>query len=150
MKNLINVKQLLLKEDIIQCTRNLMLTETSTAKEKWVHKKLWFFLRQFKPIYTVVQFFVLQYKDLLCWVRPKRKGVTLREKCPIWSFFLVGIFLYLDWIHEKTNPNNFRISKLFTQCYLYSMSGSLKNGYLFPKGGQNIVLIFNNLEVSTF
>ena len=28
---------------------------------------------------------------------------TLREKCPNTEFFLVRIFLYLDWIQENTD-----------------------------------------------
>ena len=51
---------------------------------------------------------------------------SLREKCPNTEFFLVCIFLYLDWIWRYTeysvrirknaDQKKFRIWTLFTQC----------------------------------
>ena len=42
--------------------------------------------------------------------------MALREKCPNTGFFLVRIFLYLDWILEKTDQKKLCIWTLFTQC----------------------------------
>ena len=42
--------------------------------------------------------------------------MALREKCPNTGFFLVRIFLYLDWILEKTDQKKLCIWTLFAQC----------------------------------
>ena len=37
---------------------------------------------------------------------------ALREKCPNTEFFLVGIFLYSDWMQENTDQNEFHFGHL--------------------------------------
>ena len=41
---------------------------------------------------------------------------TLRKKCPSTEFFLVRIFLYLDWIRENTDQEKLRIRTFFARC----------------------------------
>ena len=43
-----------------------------------------------------------------CWEK------ALREKSSNMEFFLVHIFLYLDWIQENTDPEELHIWTLFT------------------------------------
>ena len=44
--------------------------------------------------------------------------LSLREKCPNRSYFLVPIFLYLFEIQENTDQKKLRIWTLFTQCII--------------------------------
>ena len=59
------------------------------------------------------------------------KWLSLREKCPKTEFFLVRIFLYLDWIQENTDQKKLRIWTFFTQCIHYSSSTYLINMSIF-------------------
>ena len=41
---------------------------------------------------------------------------SLNEKCPNTEFFLVLIFLHLDWIQENTYQKKIHVWTIFTQC----------------------------------
>ena len=47
----------------------------------------------------------------------KKLNRTLREKCLNTEFFLVRIFLYLDWIQENTGQKKLRICTLSRSGY---------------------------------
>ena len=46
---------------------------------------------------------------------------SLREKCPNTEFFLVRIFLYLDWMQENTDQKKLHIWRLFTQWFSFKI-----------------------------
>ena len=51
----------------------------------------------------------------------------MREKSPNTQFFLVGIFLYSDWIQENTDQKKLRIGTLFTQRKIWETSKIFAN-----------------------
>ena len=65
------------------------------------------------PLHKLFPFYLLLVSK--CLMYP-----TLREKCPNTEFFLVSIFLYLDWIQENTDQKKLRIWILFTQSHFLS------------------------------
>ena len=52
---------------------------------------------------------------------------SLREKCPNTEFFLVRIFLYLDWIQKNVDQKKLRIWTLFTQWIVHGTLSTLLN-----------------------
>ena len=68
-------------------------------------------------------------------VKGKLWCLTLREKSLSREFFLVRIFLYLDWMQENTDQKKLRIWTLVTQCDSNNWIRNVK-----------MVILSNNLE----
>ena len=103
------------------CSNHHLVLPSSLCVSPLLFKLISFSLTLHNSIISSLYISFVQVIFFFCYLQ--LRYCLLREKCQNAEFFLVHIFLYLDWIQANTDQKIFRTWTIFTQWLFKNVFG---------------------------